>query len=123
MEAPSDAARRTASAASSRLASTSPRRGATCASAIRYSMARSVAQPGSDPAVGLLGIAAEATIEDAADLRGRRRGRTGGLVVTDVERGARLDVKNKADRTPLEAAMRARQPNDTVIALLKELAR
>ena len=38
-----------------------------------------------------------------------------------VERGARLDVKNKADRTPLEAATRARQPNEKVVALLKEL--
>lgn len=40
-----------------------------------------------------------------------------------VERGARLDVKNNADRTPLEAASRARQPNETIVALLKELAR
>ena len=40
-----------------------------------------------------------------------------------VERGARLDVKNKADRTPLEAATRARQPNEKIVALLKELAR
>ncbi len=40
-----------------------------------------------------------------------------------VERGARLDVKNKADRTPLDAAARARQPNEKVVALLKELAR
>jgi len=40
-----------------------------------------------------------------------------------VERGARLDVKNKAERTPLDAAMRARQPNEKVVALLKELAR
>jgi ankyrin repeat protein len=39
-----------------------------------------------------------------------------------VERGARLDVKNKADRTPLDVAMRARQPNEKIIALLKELA-
>jgi len=39
-----------------------------------------------------------------------------------VERGARLDVKNKADRTPLDAAARARQPNEKVVALLKELA-
>jgi hypothetical protein len=30
-------------------------------------------------------------------------------------------VKNKADRTPLEAASRARQPNEKLIALLKEL--
>jgi ankyrin repeat protein len=40
-----------------------------------------------------------------------------------VERGARLDVKNKTDRTPLDAASRARQPNEKIIALLKELAR
>jgi ankyrin repeat protein len=40
-----------------------------------------------------------------------------------VERGARLDVKNKSDRTPLDAASRTRQPNETVVALLKELAR
>jgi ankyrin repeat protein len=38
-----------------------------------------------------------------------------------VERGARLDVKNKSDRTPLDAASRARQPNEKVVALLKEL--
>jgi uncharacterized protein len=40
-----------------------------------------------------------------------------------VERGARLDAKNKADRTPLDAGTRARQPNERTIALLKELAR
>jgi ankyrin repeat protein len=40
-----------------------------------------------------------------------------------VERGARLDLKNKSDRTPLDAAGRARQPNEKVVALLKELAR
>jgi ankyrin repeat protein len=40
-----------------------------------------------------------------------------------VERGARLDIKNKADRTPLDAAGRARQRNEQVIALLKELTR
>jgi len=39
-----------------------------------------------------------------------------------VERGARLDVKNKADRTPLDVATRARQPNEKITALLKELA-
>jgi len=31
-------------------------------------------------------------------------------------------VKNKSDRTPLDAATRARQPNQATIALLKELA-
>ncbi len=36
--------------------------------------------------------------------------------------GARLDVKNTGGRTPLEAAQRARQPNEDTIALLKELS-
>jgi ankyrin repeat protein len=36
--------------------------------------------------------------------------------------GARLDIKNKGDRTPLEAAERARQPNQETIALLRQLA-
>ena len=45
------------------------------------------------------------------------------MITLLVERGARLDVKNKADRTPLEAATRARQPNEKIVALLKELAR
>jgi len=40
-----------------------------------------------------------------------------------AESGARLDVKNKAERTPLDAALRARQPNDATIALLRELGR
>jgi ankyrin repeat protein len=35
--------------------------------------------------------------------------------------GARLDIKNKGGRTPLEAAQRARQPNEATIALLREL--
>ena len=39
-----------------------------------------------------------------------------------AESGARLDTKNKADRTPLEAAERARQPNEATIALLRELS-
>ncbi len=39
-----------------------------------------------------------------------------------VDRGARLGLKNNADRTPLDAAVRARQPNQAAIALLKELA-
>jgi ankyrin repeat protein len=37
-------------------------------------------------------------------------------------KGARLDIKNKADRTPLEAAEKSRQPNAEVIAILKALA-
>ncbi len=36
--------------------------------------------------------------------------------------GARLDVKNTGGRTPLEAAQRARQPNEATIALLRELS-
>ena len=39
-----------------------------------------------------------------------------------AESGARLDITNKAERTPLEAAQRARQPNDATIALLRELS-
>ena len=39
-----------------------------------------------------------------------------------AESGARLDIKNKADRTPLEAAERARQPNEATIALLREFS-
>jgi uncharacterized protein len=39
-----------------------------------------------------------------------------------VESGARLDLENKGGRTPLEAAQRARQPNETTIALLRQLA-
>jgi ankyrin repeat protein len=38
-----------------------------------------------------------------------------------VESGARLDTGNKGGRTPLEAAERARQPNEATIALLREL--
>jgi len=38
-----------------------------------------------------------------------------------AESGARLDIKNKGGRTPLEAAQRARQPNEATIALLREL--
>lgn len=37
------------------------------------------------------------------------------------EAGARLDIKNKGGRTPLEAAQRARQPNEATIALLRQL--
>lgn len=36
-----------------------------------------------------------------------------------AESGARLDVKNTGGRTPLEAAQRARQPNEATIALLR----
>jgi len=36
--------------------------------------------------------------------------------------GAKLDIKNKAGRTPLEAAERARQPNQETLALLRQLA-
>ena len=38
-----------------------------------------------------------------------------------AQSGARLDVKNTGGRTPLEAAQRARQPNEATIALLREL--
>ena len=39
-----------------------------------------------------------------------------------VQRGARLDLRNKQGRTPLEAAMSAPEPNAASIATLKELA-
>jgi ankyrin repeat protein len=39
-----------------------------------------------------------------------------------ADAGARLDIKNKAERTPLEAAQRARQPGEATIAILRELA-
>jgi ankyrin repeat protein len=39
-----------------------------------------------------------------------------------AESGARLDIRNTAGRTPLEAAQQARQPNEATIALLRELA-
>lgn len=39
-----------------------------------------------------------------------------------ADSGARLDIKNKGDRTALEAAERARQPNQETIALLRQLA-
>ena len=37
-------------------------------------------------------------------------------------KGARLDVKNKAGRTPLEAVLRARETSDDTVALLKQLS-
>ena len=37
-------------------------------------------------------------------------------------RGARLDVKNKAGRTPLEAVLRARETSEDTVALLKQLS-
>ncbi len=40
-----------------------------------------------------------------------------------ADSGAKLDTKNKAERTPLEAARRARQPNEATIALLEQLSR
>ncbi|HZM94344.1 MAG TPA: ankyrin repeat domain-containing protein [Vicinamibacterales bacterium] len=38
-----------------------------------------------------------------------------------AESGARLDIKNKGGRTALEAAQRARQPNEATISLLRDL--
>jgi ankyrin repeat protein len=38
-----------------------------------------------------------------------------------VRHGARLDVRNKQGRTPLEAALAAREPNAETIAVLREL--
>lgn len=37
------------------------------------------------------------------------------------ESGARLDIENKAGRTPLDAVLRGRQPNEATAALLREL--
>jgi ankyrin repeat protein len=38
------------------------------------------------------------------------------------EKGARLDVKNKAGRTPLDAVLRGREISDDTVALLKQLS-
>jgi ankyrin repeat protein len=38
------------------------------------------------------------------------------------ERGARLDVKNKAGRTPLDAVLRARETSEDTVTLLKRLS-
>ena len=38
------------------------------------------------------------------------------------EKGARLDVKNKAGRTPLDAVLRARETAEDTVALLKRLS-
>jgi ankyrin repeat protein len=38
-----------------------------------------------------------------------------------AQSGARLDIKNKGGRTALEAAQRARQPNEATISLLRDL--
>ena len=38
------------------------------------------------------------------------------------EKGARLDVKNKAGRTPLDAVLRARETSEDTVALLKRLS-
>jgi ankyrin repeat protein len=65
--------------------------------------------------------AANATGDTALHTAATTGGGQPAIITLLVERGARLDVKNKADRTPLEAASRARQPNEKLIALLKEL--
>ncbi len=66
--------------------------------------------------------AANATGDTALHIATTTGGGQPAIIRLLVERGARLDVKNKADRTPLDVAMRARQPNETITALLKELA-
>jgi ankyrin repeat protein len=38
-----------------------------------------------------------------------------------AERGARLDVRNAQGRTPLDVALRAREPNQEAVALLRRL--
>ncbi len=65
--------------------------------------------------------AANATGDTALHTAATTGGGQPAIIRLLVERGARLDVKNKPDRTPLEAASRARQPNEKLIALLKEL--
>ena len=38
-----------------------------------------------------------------------------------AHRGAKLDVKNNRGQTPLDAAMKAAEPNEPSIAVLREL--
>jgi ankyrin repeat protein len=66
--------------------------------------------------------AANATGDTALHTAATAGGGRPAIIRLLIERGARLDVKNKADRTPLDAASRARQPNQQVVALLQELA-
>ena len=65
--------------------------------------------------------AANATGDTALHTAATTGGGQPAIIRLLVERGARLDVKNKAERTPLDAATRGRQPNEKVLALLKEL--
>jgi ankyrin repeat protein len=44
-----------------------------------------------------------------------------GLIRFLAERGARLDVKNNRGQTPLDAALKANEPNEPSIAVLREL--
>jgi ankyrin repeat protein len=44
-----------------------------------------------------------------------------GLIRFLAAHGARLDVKNNRGQTPLEAAMKAAEPNEPSIAVLREL--
>ena len=66
--------------------------------------------------------AANATGDTALHTASTTGGGLHSVIRTLVERGGRLDAKNKAERTPLDAATRARQPNEKTIALLKELS-
>ncbi len=54
--------------------------------------------------------AANATGDTALHTAATTGGGQPAIIRLLAERGARLDVKNKADRTPLDAATRARQP-------------
>ena len=78
------------------------------------------AKPRRSPAIRLAldaGVdvnAANATGDTALHTAATTGGGLPAVIRLLVEKGARLDVKNKADRTPLDAARRARQPNETV---------
>ena len=77
-----------------------------------------------------IGVAAGIDVNDAnatGDTVMHTAATTGGglrsVIQFLADSGARIDIKNKGDRTPLEAARRARQPNEATIALLERLSR
>jgi len=45
-----------------------------------------------------------------------------GVIRFLFQKGARVDVKNKAGRTPLDAGLRGRETSEDTVALLKELS-
>ena len=76
----------------------------------------------SPSAAGVDVNAANATGDTALHTASTTGGGLHSVIRLLVERGGRLDAKNKAERTPLDAATRSRQPNEKTIALLKELS-